>query len=147
MTHVVAHVAIVLGHGQADVDRRLAGHHRHVGGVGHQQRALHQLATGARVFSFGKGLQHVDQFVAALAAADIDNDIGVGPARDLLLHHGLAGTEGAGHRALAALELREEGVDDALAGDQRRDAVVARTIGPGSAHRPAMIEPECMLLA
>ena len=140
--HVVAHVAVVFGHGDADVDRGLPRHHRHVGGIGHQQGALHELAPGVGVVELGEGLQHVHQFVAALAAANVDDDVGVGPARHLLLHHRLAGAEGARYRPLAALELGEEGVDDPLAGDQGRHAVVAAQIGARLAHRPAMEELE-----
>ena len=122
--HVLALVAVVFGDGDADIDRRLTGHHRHVGGVGHQQGALHQGSVGMRVLELGKAVEHVHQLVAPFAAADEDHDVGVGPAGHLVLDHGLAGTEGAGHRPLAAFEQGEKGVEDALPGDQRLDAVV-----------------------
>ena len=142
--HVITHVAVVLGHGDADVDRGLPRHHRHVGGIGHQQGALHELAPGVGVVKLGEGLQHVHQLVAALAATDVDDDVGVGPARHLLLHHRLAGAEGARYRPLAALELGEEGIDDPLARNQRRHAIVAPQVGARLAHRPAVEELEAM---
>ena len=43
----------------------------------------------------------------------------VGPFGQLVLHHGLAGAEGAGHRGHAALGQGEQGIDDPLAGDQQ----------------------------
>ena len=47
--HVQPLVAEVLGHGDGGIDRGLARGHRHVRGVGDDDRALHELAVGARV--------------------------------------------------------------------------------------------------
>ena len=142
--HVVALVSVVFGDGDAHVDGGLAGHHRHVGGVGDQQGALHQGAAGVGVLELGKAVEHVHQLVAPLAAAHIDDDVCIRPARHLMLHHGLAGAEGAGHRALAALEQGEEGVQDALPGDQRFDPVIPALVGAWPAHRPAVVELELL---
>ena len=41
--------------------------------------------------------EHVGHLVPALAAADVDDHVGVAPLGDLLQEHGLAGAEAAGH--------------------------------------------------
>ncbi len=109
-----------------------------------QDRALHQRRAGARVDELGELLEHLGQLVAALAAADVDDDVGVRPLRERLLEHGLAGAEPAGDRGGAAARDREEHVDRPLAGDQRRRRVEpARRPGgdrgpaSGSASSPA----------
>jgi len=56
------------------------------------------------VLQLGHELQHVGEFVAPLAAAHVDDDLGIAPAGDLLLQHGLAGTEGAGNGRLTPLQ-------------------------------------------
>ena len=124
--HVVALVAVILGQRDADVNRGFARHHRHVGGVGHQQRAFHQRSSGVRIGEFREAFQDVHQFVAALAATDEDDDIGVRPTGDLLLDHGLACAEGTRYGGAPALHQREEGVEDPLPGEQRRHGFVAR---------------------
>ena len=90
---------------------------------------LHQRRPGARIDERGELLEHLGQLVAALAAGDVDDDVGVCPFRERLLEHGLAGAEPAGDRGGAAAGDREQDVDRALAGDQRRRRVepVART--------------------
>ena len=45
--------------------------------------------------SFAELLQHLGHLVAALAAADVDDDVRVRPLGDLVLGHGLAGSESA----------------------------------------------------
>ena len=65
--------------------------------------------------SSGKLAQHLGHLVAALAAADVDDDVGVGPLGELVLGDGLAGAESAGDGRGAALADGEERVDDALA--------------------------------
>ena len=90
------------------------------------------------ILQLGHEFQHIGQLVAAFAAADVDDDLGIAPAGHLLLEHGLAGTKGAGNRRLAALEQGIEGVEDALPGNQRLDRVVALPEGARRAHRPAV---------
>ncbi len=113
-------VAEIFADGDGGVDRGLARGHRHVGGIGDDDGALHQAAAGARIGELGKFAQHFRHLVAALAAADIDDDVGVAPFRQRLLQHGLAGAEAAGNGGLAAARDRKQGVEDALAGDHRR---------------------------
>ena len=62
----------------------------------------------------------VGHLVAALAAADVDDDVGVAPLGDLLQQQGLAGAEPAGDGGGAAPGDREQHVEDPLAGHQRR---------------------------
>ena len=76
-------------------------------------------------------VDHVGHLVASLAAADVDDDVGVAPLGDLLQQHRLAGAEAAGHGGGAAAGDREEQVEDALPGEQRRGAVEPPTTGRG----------------
>ena len=108
------------------VDAGLARRHGHVGGVGDQDRALHQRAARPGVGQLGELVQHVGHLVAALAAADIDDDIGIGPLGQAVLHHRLAGAKAAGDGGRAALGDGKERVDDALAGDERQRAGSSR---------------------
>ncbi len=78
-----------------------------------------------RIGELGEAFQDVHQFVAALAASDEDHDVGVGPPRDLLLHHGLARPERTGDGRASALHQREEGVEDPLPCEERRHGFVA----------------------
>ena len=64
-------------------------------------------------------VQNLGHLVAALAAAHIDDDIGVAPFGQLVLGHGLAGAETAGDGGHAALGNGKQRIDDALTGDQR----------------------------
>ncbi len=86
-----------------------------------------------RVLQLRELQQHVGHLVAALAAADVDDDLGVGPLGQLVLDDGLARAERAGHAGGPALGDREEGVDDALAGDERLvgTEAFADRAGPG----------------
>jgi len=58
---------------------------------------------GVRIGDVRKALQNVHELVAPFTATYVDDDIGVCPVGDLLLHHGLAGTERTRNRSLAAL--------------------------------------------
>ena len=89
--------------------------------------------------------QNVGHLVAALAAADVDDDVDVGPLRQLMLHDGLARAEGAGDGGGAALGQREHGVDDALAGHERLRGRELPVIRPGHAHGPLLHEGEVFL--
>ena len=131
-----AHVAEVLGDRDAGVDAGLARHHRHVGGVGDDHGALGQPAAGARVVELGQLGEHVGHLVAALAAADVDDHVGVAPLGDLLQQHGLAGAEPARHRGGAAPGDREQHVEHPLPGEQRRAAVQPLAVRPRPPHRP-----------
>mmetsp|Transcript_31231 Transcript_31231/g.92730 ORF Transcript_31231/g.92730 Transcript_31231/m.92730 type:complete len:665 (-) Transcript_31231:90-2084(-) len=147
--HVVALVAEVLGGGHTRVDGGLAGGHGHVRGVGHERGTLHDrllLAVNHRG-QLGEVREHLGHLVAALAAADIDDDVRVRVLGEGLRDHRLAAAEGAGHGRGAALRDREEGVDDALAREQRGAALELLHRGPGLAHRPPLEELHHRLLA
>ena len=82
------------------------------GAVGHG-------TAGFRIDQAGEFLEHLGHLVAALAAADIDDDVGVAPFGELVLGHGLAGAEPSRNRRGAAFGNGEEGIDDPLARDRR----------------------------
>ena len=117
--HPVPHVAVVLGDGDPEVDRRLARGDRHVGGVHHHDGAVHDRAAGARVDQGRELAQHLGHLVAPFAAADVDHDVGLGVLRQRLLDDRLAGAEAAGHGDGAALRHRKEEVEHPLAGHER----------------------------
>ena len=88
--------------------------------------------------SCGNSVQHLGHLVAALAAADVDDDVGVAPLGQRLLQHRLAGAEAAGDGRAAAARDREQRVEDALAGDQRLVGRQALRHRARPAHRPAL---------
>ena len=67
--------------------------------------------------SSGNSFSTSGHLVAPLAAADVDHDVHVGPLGKLVLHHGLAGAEGAGTAAVPPFA-RKQRVDDPLARHQ-----------------------------
>ena len=86
--------------------------------------------------SLRKFVEHARHFVAALAAAQIDDDVGVAAFRERFEQHRLARAEAAGDRGLASARHRKHAVEDALAGDER----LASTAGaprPAAARGPA----------
>ena len=114
---VIAHVAEIFCNGDARIDGRLARRHGHIGGVGDEHGALHQRFARLGVFEFGEFVEDVRHLVAALAAADVDDDIRLRPLRELVLDDRLAAAEGPGDCCHAAAGDGKEGVDDALARD------------------------------
>ena len=66
---IQAHVAEMLGDGRGTVDAGLAGHHRHVGGVGDYHGPVGEPPTGARVGELGEFGEQFGELVAPLAAA------------------------------------------------------------------------------
>ena len=116
--HAVALVAVVLAERDARIDRRLAGGHGHVRGVDDEDHAIHQGTAGLGVGQFRELVEHVGHLVAALAAPDINNDIGVAELRNLLLDDGLARPEAAGHAGRPAECDWEKHVEDALPGNE-----------------------------
>ncbi len=116
---VVSHVPVIFRDRDPRVHARLSGGDRHVRGVRNQDGPFHERTSGFRVEQFRKRCQHFGHLVAALAAADVDHDLRVGPLRELLLDHGLSGTEGSRNTRGSPLRHRKEGVDDALTGDER----------------------------
>ena len=116
---VIPHVAVVFRQRDTRVDRSLTRCDRHVGGVGDQHRSVCHGTVGLRVDQLREFVQYLAHLVAALAAADVDDDIRVAPLRQLVLVHRLACTEAAGDRRRAALRDREQRIHHALTGDQR----------------------------
>ena len=139
---MVALVPVVLGDGHAGVDRRLPGGHRHIGGVGDEDGAVHQGLVALGVQQLGELLQGLGHLIAPLAAAQVDDDVGVRPLGQLVLGHGLARAEGAGDGGSAPLADGEEGVDDALPGDEGPVDGQALGHGTGGADGPALRELE-----
>ena len=144
---VVAHVAVVLREGDAGVDRRLARRDRHVRGVRDHDRSLEHTLSGARVVQVGELLEDLRHLVSALAAADVDYYVRVRPLRELVLKHRLSGSESARDRRRAALRYREEGVYDALSGDQRLGYRETLRDRARLANRPAAEHREGLFLA
>eukprot|EP00962_Isochrysis_galbana_P003599 scaffold1021_cov108-Isochrysis_galbana.AAC.20 len=147
--HVEAHVAHVLGEGDARVDGRLAGGDGHVGRVGHKGGAFHDrldLAVDLHG-ELGEVLEHLGHLVAALAASDVDDAVRVGELGQRLRDDRLAAAEGAGHSAGAAEHRGKERVDDTLAGEERH--VAHQLLGGGArrAHRPEVLHGDARLLA
>ena len=63
-------------------------------------------------------MHDVGHLVAALTAADVDDDVGVAPLGHLLQEHGLSGAEAARHGSRAAPRHGVEQVEHTLAGVQ-----------------------------
>ena len=115
----VAHVAEVLGDRDPHVDRGFPGGHGHVGGVDHQHGAVHQGPARAGVGQLGELGEHVGHLVAPLTAAHVHDHVRGGELGQGLLQHGLAGAEAPRQAGGAAQGDGEEGVQDALPGDER----------------------------
>jgi len=77
----------------------------------------------------------------ALAAPDVDDDVGITPFRQLLQQHRLSGAEPAGHASAAAAGHREQQIQGALPGAQHRGLRLPGPVRPGLAHRPAHRHP------
>ena len=140
--HPVAHVAEVLRHRHAGVDAGLARRDRHVGGVGDEDRPLHQRPAVARVLQFGELGEHIRHLVPPLPAADVHDDVGVRPLGEGLLHDGLPAAEGPGHRRGPPHRHREEDVQDPLAGHEQFSRLQLALRRPGDAHRPGLHHPQ-----
>ncbi len=95
-----------------------------------------------RIDQFGEFVQNVRHLVAALAAADVDDDVHVGPLGQLMLHDRFAGTEGPRNGRGAALGEREQRVDDALTRRKRDLGHVLLLVRPRHAHGPFLSHGE-----
>ena len=76
---VVAHVPVVLRERHARVDGRLPCCDRHVARVRDQGHPLHEGRAGVRVLELRERRQDLRHLVAALAAANVDDDLRVTP--------------------------------------------------------------------
>eukprot|EP00760_Papus_ankaliazontas_P029145 PhM_4_TR4148/c1_g1_i1/m.22013 len=145
---VLAHVAVVLGERDTRVDGGLTGGDGHVRSVGDERRALHDglLAALDARRELGELHENLSHLIAALTAADVHNGVGVGVLGERLRNDGLAAAEGTGDGASAALHGGEEGVEDALARQQRTGAGELLRDGTGLAHGPAVHHRQALLL-
>ena len=143
---VIAHVAVIFRQSDARVDGRLTRRDGHVGGVRNQGGAVGHGAVGLRVDQLGELVEHLAHLVAALAAADVDDDIRVAPLRELVLVHGFARAETAGDGGCAALRDREERVHDALSRDQRDGGRESLLYRPRRSDGPLLAELQLMTL-
>ncbi len=84
---------------------------------------MHERVARLRVLEFGELDEHVGHLVATLAATDVDDDVGVAVLGDRLLGDRLARAEWAGDGGGAAHREREEHVEDAHPGEERRHRV------------------------
>ena len=87
-------------------------------------------------------LQYLSHLVSTFTAADIDDNICIGPLGDLVLGHGFSGTETTGNSGGAAFCDWEHGIQDTLTGDQRpgcRETSFGRT---GNTDRPFLAQGE-----
>ena len=134
---VVALVAEVLGDRDPRVDARLPRRDRHVARVRDEDRPLHERRARAWIRELRKLVEHLRQLVAALAAGDVDDHVGVPPLGERLLEHRLAGAEAARNRRRAAARKREERVDRPLTADERRVEAEPARDRPRPAHGPA----------
>lgn len=95
---------------RTSVDGRFASCHRHVGRVGDQACTLHN----GHIFSFdlggelGEVLQDFRHLVATLAAANVDNALGVGVLAERLRNDSFAAAEGTGNGASSAEDGRKQ---------------------------------------
>ena len=98
--------------------------------------------TGLRIHQFSEFLQYLSHLVSAFTAADIDDNICIGPLGDLVLGHGFSGTETTRDSGSTAFCDREHGIQDTLTGDQRfgcRETSFGRT---GNTDRPFLAQGE-----
>ena len=138
--HVVAHVAEIFGYRDAGVYRRFACRDRHVRGVRYQYRAFHERAARARILEDRELLENVRHFIAAFAAADVDDNLCVAPLSKLVLRDRLSRAESARDAGRAALGEREEAVDDALPRYERLVRQQAFAVGARRADGPALYD-------
>ena len=121
-----------------DVHRGLTRGDGHIARVHHQYGAIDQRPPGLRIAQRGEIVEHFRHLVAALAAADIHDDVRCAVLRERLLEHGLARAKAAGHCDRTAFGNREEKVQHSLPGQKRTRHFHARAHGPRPPHRPVL---------
>ncbi len=95
----------------------------------------------------GKLVQNVGHLVAALAAADINDNVGVGPFCELMLDDGLPAAKGSRDRRYAANRDREKRVNHALSRHHRLPRRQLLFIRPGFPHGPLLQHRDFFFLA
>ena len=138
----MAHVAVELGDRRRGIDAGLARHHRHVGGVRQDDRPLHQSAPGSGIDERGELVDQVGEFVAALPAPDVHDDVGVTPLGELLEQHRLSLAEPADHGRGRPPGDRREHVEHTLPGVERLDIALSSRGRAGVADRPLRRRPD-----
>ena len=136
------HVAVILGEGNAGVNRNLPRRNRHVGCVRYENGAFHDGPAGSRIDDFREFPKHVGHLISPFAAADIDDDVGIAPFRDRVLGHCLSGPEAAGDGRGSSLGNGEKEIDDALARKERFAHTELSREGPRRPDRPGMGKPD-----
>ncbi len=134
----VAHIPEILGDGDTSIDRSLTRRNRHIGGVRDQNGTLHQGIAGFGVLQLRELVQNVGHLVAALAAADINDNIRLGPLSQLMLHNGFARPKGTRNRRDAAFGDGEQRINNTLTGDQRHIRRQFFLVGTAFSNRPAL---------
>ena len=134
----ITHIAEVLGDGDTGVNRGLTGRNRHIRGIGDQNGAVHQGLAALGIFQGREFVQNIGHLVAALAAADINDDVCLRPLGQLVLNDRFTGPEGAGNSSNTAFGNGEEGIDNTLTGDQRHIGSQLLLIGAALADGPAL---------
>ena len=109
--------------------------------------AVGQGAACFRVHQLAELGQRLGHLVAALAAAHINNNVGVAPLCQLMLGHGFACAKAPGNGGRAALCNGEHGVHHTHAGDQRALGGHALPHRPGPADGPGLAQGQLVLLA
>ena len=100
------HRAVIFGNSHRGINGCLTRCHRHVGGVGDDDRTLHQLATRMRILQFGELRESLHHLVSTFATGCNNHDICLGLLGDSMLEHGLTRTERARDKARTTLAKR-----------------------------------------
>ena len=128
----VAHVAEVLGDRQAEVDEASRAAMGMFEVLTTSTRAVDDRPARARIAQQGELVEHLRHLVAALPAADVDDDVGLGELGQRLLDHRLAVPKPPATATASSLGHGEEEVEDALTREKRlRRGDVARPLGRG----------------
>jgi hypothetical protein len=94
-----------------------------------------------------EGKRTLSHLVSSLSATDVDDDIRVRELRHRLRDDRLSATECSGNRRRSSLNTGEEGVEDALTGEERVVGLELLAGGTGSTDGPDLEEGVGRLLA
>ena len=145
--YIVAHVTVIFCQSESGVNAGFTGSNRHVGSIGNQCSTVHQRFAGTRIGQFTELFQNLCHFISTLTASDIDDDICIGPFGDLMLCHGLSGSESAWDGSGTALCNREHGIDDTLSGNKRDGCRKTMMCRSWSTNRPMLSHCQFFLLS
>ena len=145
--HIVSHIPVVFCQCQTGVDAGFTGSNRHVGSIGDQCSAVHQRISGLWIDQFSEFLQNLCHLVSTFSASDIDDDISVRPLGNLMLCHGLSGSESARNGSSASFGDWKHGINDTLSGDQWNGGRETMACRAGSADWPALCHWKLFLIS